>query len=470
MLLFIFGCSGSEKPSTPQDTAVEEEPLIICEDDDTHFSALQVNSTDIGTVFRVQWEASGDAHYLHYIDSVGAARWVEATSEGNQHSALAVGFQPLSEATLRPAVTQGETTYCGIGETVTVGGLSSELPQGAMVGEIQDGFLLAPITTANTRFATIVDGAGEFIWAHEVPYPEGFTEGSPLTQMHLNRDGQHISYFTFDSDNLDEAYFTEVTLDGTVVRQVQVPGWHLSFTEVGDGVFAGLGWDTYTRPDGTVVFGDTIVELGQDGTLTEVWSSFDAFPISDPIYDDPMVEDWVHVNYLDYDVERDKYLITIGRTNAAMQIDRSTGASDWLASGNPGFATDIRVEDERDWSFVLSYPHSVQWLGDDRILILNRSFPDIEFGMECSEVTELSLDLEQRLMRIEWSAPAEECLMVYFLGNALRLDDGNTLAVWSDRGQVDIFNPQSQSIWKLNLNLGAAFGFGGWTDSLIFVQ
>ena len=159
-------------------------------------------------------------------------------------------------------------------------------------------------------------------------------------------------------------------------------------------------------------------------------------------------------------------MISLGRINAVAQIDRATGNLDWMASGNPMFATDIRPEDEQDFPFLISEPHSVQWLGDDRILVFNRGFPTAEIGMTCSESTELQLDLSSRTMTKVWSAPSEECLSVIFLGETHRLDNGQTLSVWSDRGQLDIFNADSESVWKVNLNFGAIFGFGAWHSEI----
>jgi len=85
--------------------------------------------------------------------------------------------------------------------------------------------------------------------------------------------------------------------------------------------------------------------------------------------------------------------------------------------------------------------------------------------MACSEITEVQVDLDNRTMKKLYSIPSEECSMVLFLGNAQRVTDNQTLAVWSDRGQMDIFDEEQQSVWKLNMGIGTAFGYGMWSEN-----
>ena len=111
-----------------------------------------------------------------------------------------------------------------------------------------------------------------------------------------------VCLFTFDNTGSQTAMFHEVGFDGTELRSVSVPGWHISFTEVESGVYAGLGSDTYVRQDGVEIYGDTIVELAPDGSQSVIWNSFDDFsPEQGSPYYDPMADDWMHANFLAYD-------------------------------------------------------------------------------------------------------------------------------------------------------------------------
>jgi hypothetical protein len=473
MLWLLLACGGKSEDSNDgqnetgldqQDTAEE---ILSCENSDTPFSDFVIQETGVSTVFKVSWTAEGDSHYLHFVDSAGFSRFIVAESDNNQHTAISVGLVPLEETTLRPAIKIGDEVFCGTGQSVRPDVLSTGLPELSLEGEPQDGFFITALTTESTRFAAVLNGAGQFVWANEVPFENGCADCGPLTEVLLTEDEKSLAYFTFDNTDPGSGVFYEVSFEGEELRTVPVPGWHLSFTTVENGVFAGLGHATYLRPDGVEIYGDTIVELSPDGTLTEVWNSFDAFsPEPDSPYYDEMVDDWMHTNFLTYDAARGKYLVSLGRINGVAQIDRATGGVDWMASGHPIYATDIRPEDEQDFPYLISNPHSIQWLGDDRVLIFNRGFPEAEIGMSCSEATELQLDLNTRRMTKVWSSPSEECLAVIFLGEAHRLDTGETLSIWSDKGQLDIFNSDSNSIWKVNLDFGAIFGFGMWTDEL----
>ncbi len=68
---------------------------------------------------------------------------------------------------------------------------------------------------------------------------------------------------------------------------------------------------------------------------------------------------------------------------------------------------------------------------------------------------------------ISYSA-AEDAYFVSLplLGNAQRLPDGNTLLVFSSAGEMNEVSPSGDVMWRLNLDLGAAFGFSERIDSL----
>jgi hypothetical protein len=46
------------------------------------------------------------------------------------------------------------------------------------------------------------------------------------------------------------------------------------------------------------------------------------------------------------------------------------------------------------------------------------------------------------------------------------LPSGNTLVVFSVKGQVDEVTPDGELIWQLTLGMGGALGYMTWLDSL----
>jgi hypothetical protein len=470
-ILFGHGCSdnsgGFSFGTNNRDQVVDNETDLTCTSQDGDVSNFSVEDTDVATVFTVSWIASGENHFLRYEVKDEEEDWIPANSEGDQHSVQII-LPTLSEVNLQPAVQIASSIQCAQGQTVQTSALYSELPELSLQGERQQGFIAAPVFSETFRFSTVIDGSGNYIWAMEIPYGNS---PSLMTQSHITHNGQVISHFIWgdsvdeieEDPNIDKLF--EYNLDGSIRNIFEVPGWHHSFTEVEPGTYAGVGSDFYQYESGRTIFGDTIVELSADGTLTEIWNSFDSFSPEDPMFINEDDNDWTHVNFVHYDAQRDKYMIVLDRINAVAQIDRSSGTLDWYVSGNTEQATDIQVVDENPLS-VLNYPHSIYWLEDDRYLVFNRSYPELLDEMPCSEITEVRIDTENRTLKKIASIPSAECSLVLFLGNAQPLPDKNVLAVWSDKGQMDVLNTDYQSIWKLNSNLGSAFGYGMWSANL----
>ena len=78
----------------------------------------------------------------------------------------------------------------------------------------------------------------------------------------------------------------------------------------------------------------------------------------------------------------------------------------------------------------------------------------------------LDLDLDSGEAVESETYQSEECLLVVFLGEAVRLDEGNTRVVYSSSGQIDEVDSTGEIVWQLNTDLGGAIGFVDWRASL----
>jgi hypothetical protein len=65
-----------------------------------------------------------------------------------------------------------------------------------------------------------------------------------------------------------------------------------------------------------------------------------------------------------------------------------------------------------------------------------------------------------------WSYQSKACYKVYFLGDAERLHNGNTLINWSTSGHLEEVTRAGASVWNLRAQLGAGFGFIDRVQSL----
>jgi len=100
-------------------------------------------------------------------------------------------------------------------------------------------------------------------------------------------------------------------------------------------------------------------------------------------------------------------------------------------------------------------PHSVSRVSEDRLLVTNLN---TQWG-DCSEATEVFLDAERGEATILKSWTADNCPVVYYLGNSERLDSGNTLVSWSSAGQLDELDPEGNAVLRATLPTGGYFGY-----------
>ena len=78
----------------------------------------------------------------------------------------------------------------------------------------------------------------------------------------------------------------------------------------------------------------------------------------------------------------------------------------------------------------------------------------------------MQLDTPTSEARQTWSYESEDCLHVYYLGESHPLDNGNMLIVWSTSGRIDQVTAAGQSVWRIEADLGAGFGFVDHVASL----
>jgi len=277
-----------------------------------------------------------------------------------------------------------------------------------------------------------------------------------------------------EDENLDGTIH-RYGLDGSLLEEVKLQGIHTDFVELPDGNMASVAWEVreFEDSDGVTqqVLGDRIVESADDGSQVVIWSAFDDFSPdlteslpSGSYPADPSVLDWSHINGLSYDAEEDDYLVSADGLNVLLRIDRQTGTRLWTLSDSEG---DFSSSDE---ARLVHGAHSVESLGTDRLLIFNRnvSYPmdGKDLDAVCSEAIEVELDIESGTAQRSWSYGTDECLLTVFYGEAMRLDNANTLVIFSSSGQLSEANPEGETVWQLNANVGAAFGFGDRVDSL----
>lgn len=447
---------GADTGMRTRDTG--SEPAPSCVEDDAWFETLEASLTEIPTVAEVRWETpeAVDSEVRFEVD--GETREVEAEPDETDHQVILLGLPPSSTVTWQVFA----SGTCSTPRSLETGSLPSDLPT-LTLSEVDEDALSGWITTvlldAWGGYAVILDDQGRFTWW----YPAATT----TTQAVLSRDGTAVLFNEKAQAEDEPGRIWRVDLDGRQIESILMDGIHTDFEELPDGGYAALGWDVRTfehEGETRKILGNTIEEMNADGEVHTVWNVFDDFePNLDEQYDancfypaDCDVEDWSHVNSLSYDADEDVYYVTIGHLGGIGRIDRATGELAWVLSST---SKDFDIGNDQS---LLSSPHSASPLEDDRLLVFNRY---LDAG-GCSEATEIAVDPDAGEAERTWSYTDPECLNVSTLGDAQRLANGNTLVVWSSAGQVDQVNPEGESVWQVSLDVGSAFGFGSFTETL----
>ena len=452
--LALLGCETEQVvPPSPEDSAPQVEEA--CTLDPEAFGEVQSSPViEQPSVLRVTWSAPEPSDVLvHFQDALGVDRRLVAATD----HALVLG---LAEGTPVSVYLSGWVDgewVCSPPMETTYGYFSSGLPELALAplsGPTTPAFIAVPFITEVQNYAAVVETAsGNPVWVWRVP--EEF-RAAPLYRVALRADGGGILANTNGAWDTPGHVF-RVDWDGSYT-DVPIPYASRDFTELPDGRIAVLASEVGVTDDGVFVIGDLLLEIGLDDDVVEVWNLFDQFPHElgtlSPSTEKPVgFVDYAHANSVTWDPAAGDYLIGLSNLASIARIDGATGELKWLLSGNPNegdFASDETLVDE---------PHSVQILEDDNLLIFNRHF-------SCAEALEVHLDMDTMVAVPVWSHAASPCLTVPFLGQAMRLPDGETLISWSSAGTLDIVTPEGETVWRLDLDLGAGFGFVEYADHL----
>ncbi len=426
--------------------------------------SVEIETTEIATVLRARWDGE-PTDTVQFTDGAGHTRAAPAEpSEGGEQAALLLGLRSEQVVSLRLArQAQGAPTGeldCGPVQEATAGRIPAALPETTLGGEgVEDegGFMVAQVITAEGGYAAILDQDGQYVWASP--------QGGSLRAIR-SRDGRSVLVSQGSLEVDEPALIRRVGLDGIVIAEFEVPLAHTDFVELPDGTIANLGWEVRDAEDGSVRWlGDTVLLISPTGEVSTLWSVFDWF-VPDPAGrwgdaeldagEGPPLEDWSHINGIAYSEPEEALYLTSSFNEAVLKVDLHTGELLWTLSDTEGnFVATNRL---------LRLPHSVQRLDDGTLLVFNRGTPEREGS--CAHAAELTLDEVAGTASRDWTYGSETCFVIPALGEARRLEDESTLVTFSTAGQIDRVDAEGALLWRVNLDVGGVFGFGGWIPGL----
>ena len=411
-LSLLLGCTRREPyilPTTTDtagDTAADSVPASF--QDVSHEM-----SKDIGAVAIVTFSAAGSGAGVVRFGPEGDAGQVVAASDlgGGRWRAVLVGV---------PAGAAGWYTV-GLGDTfdATRHTYTAGPAPGWVTAEHEgtaqnEGFLVLAFT-GETRGAAIFTTDGEPVWWWA-------SDGELLIRAALSpaRDAVWFNRFTIEpaASDRDQGAIVKVALDGSSEEILSLPKSHHDFVVRDDGALV-LPVLEDREIDGTIVRGDTLVEIAPDGSERTIWSAWDALPYGG---ESGFPEGWwTMLNHIQHAAADDDYVFSLKNISSLARVDGGSGATEWVIGGtHETLVPDVRF----------SKQHGLHVVDSRHLWVF-----DNDGGPDFSRVLQFELDPDAGTATVVESYSDE--LTSFVMGDVLQHDDGNVTIAWSTACTID---------------------------------
>lgn len=426
---------------------------------DGTFEIDAIVSDVIPTVVTVEWSAGGEAiddAYLEFgpDDSYGWVAPADLAGDAPFETVL-LGSKPTSDVHFRVVVVADGETTASEDMSVTTGSVPTALPDmsAETLGDVDDGFIITSVF-AGSPAAVIVDRDGDYVWWYEAP-----SDNFNVSRASLTADRQHVVFWSVnlsrspgEGDQADQELI-RVSLDGTQVDRRPEEDGHHDFVVMPDG---GITMIEYDVRDGEE--GDRLVEISPDGEETVLWSVWDDFTSGGG--SGGIGTTFSHFNAIDYYEDEDVYYVSSLGFEGLFKVDRGSGELQWTMGGDesdfelPGGDTDLFDKN-----------HQFHRLDDSMLVFVNS-----DEDTACSEAREYAYEGDGGEVELVWSYVPDPCVYTFSLGDASRLDSGNTLITFSNQGQIDEVDEAGDVVWQLYASLGGALGYSTFHEDLYPTQ
>ncbi|MDG1480755.1 MAG: aryl-sulfate sulfotransferase [Myxococcota bacterium] len=362
---------------------------------------------------------------------------VTASKDATSHEFAVIGGQPLSDVYMRVIVEfDGEQYESGI-FTHTTGQQLPEMPTFEVMVNNYDppeSAVLLMSVYNNPSALVMLDFDGQVVWSRgTIDNSDGLGVGV------LPMNGE-IYYNTFSDNRWRNAQLTRMSLSGEVLQTIDTPDAHHFFTPGPDNEIAWIQYDAETPDTQSPVYGDRIV-IGVDNPqpLISTWDhlTFEANAENLP--------EWTHANWVEYNPERDSYLMSTAFTDVIIEAD---------TDGNP-----LRImggvnaaAGDSDYSFEsqesqFSFPHGPHWTSKGDLLVFST-----RNGI--SSAVRYEVDDDTSTLREQWRFGEDLRLNALALGEVQELPDDNILINWGSVGIIQVVEPSTDTVlWEARSGL-----------------
>ncbi|MEC8379247.1 MAG: aryl-sulfate sulfotransferase [Myxococcota bacterium] len=294
--------------------------------------------------------------------------------------------------------------------------------------------------------AYVINREGRPFWMY---HEEG--RMSAMTELDEHSDGVMLNSYP-NNLAVDDGNILRINPMGERLETIATPLGHHAFEQLPDGTIAWPAFDIreWTDPDTgetVLVSGDTIVERGLDGSLKEVFNSWDWLEVTKhDRWDDAFLfqgaHDWTHANTLGYYPDSDSYLVSLPYIQSIIEVDRTLGSlMDEINPSSNGFPDEPYV-----------FQHFPTRLENGNLLLMSHA----EAG---TAAIEYQFSESGQMVPI-WSHGEGEGITGNVLGQATRLSNGNTLVNYGGAGLMQEVTPDNVVVWELYTGMGIWMGSG----------
>ena len=388
------------------------------------------------TVVRVTWTTAEPTRgYVAFGEDSLDRRTAEEAEASTDHEALLVGLAPNTSIRFR---IEGDARSRV--ETVTTDGFDNAFAID-VEGEGNDHFMVLPLLGGD-QFPAIIDPQGRVVWV--------IRDERPLQtfRTRVARDGSGLWFNAV----LDGGYaapgsqLVKVDWEGQEVLVHDVDYLTHDFVELGDGTLVSLAAEFRGEGEDEIE-GNRLVAVSPDGTTEDLWSSWDCFdPEAHPSQDPNRPGEWTHGNALDYDRERDAFVVGFRNLGTLAHVDRATGTCAWAFGGAGG---DVTVRGPQ-----FRFQHQFHWTDGGMLVFDNQGAQG-----QVSRVIEYSFDEEAKEAAFEADIRADPAMFTAILGDVHRVANGDLMVAWGAEGVADRFSPEGEHLWRMSMVNDVNLGF-----------
>ena len=408
--------------------------------------AVQV-SPSVPTVVSVSWAT--DQPSIGYVEYGTTPDMPFSTPKQpllTQHRVNLLGLAPATSYYYRIVTWMDHNAGASARGTIQTGSFAAQIPAFTVQGSEQER--LVATSLVGQSVAIIVDPQGQVVWARPDP------QGLEVYRVRISGDGAsvlHNSVGAFGAP-VDNSALVRVPLDGSSESLVPIPKLGIDFVEHTDGTLGALAADERDS-EGMLRRGDKIVEVATDGTVSDVWSTWDCFdPVTVP--GDGAAPAWTSANALEFSDSEQAYYVGLRDLSSIVKVDRATRTCAWVLGGN---ASTFTFADGAELFSHQAQFHALTTGRPPRLLVM-----DNEGGGAAPRVLQYELDLDQQLATMVLNQAAPAGVLPGF--GEPELLPGSVFINWST-GLMQSVGTDGQPLWQLSSE-GAVFGYSSLTLSL----